>query len=93
MAHGVCTVVDIHSTAGQFVRTSKGLRKVHIGLVHGQPFGIEALQEREVQLILEQARRILPLAQHLLEILLLPYQANADNALIHADGVLPVICG
>ena len=56
-----------------------------------EPLLIEPLQEAKVELAAVQARRVHPLPKTSLVLRLLADEAYAVNALIHADGVLPVV--
>ena len=87
------TILHSEGSASHLVSipTSEGLVVEGEGTGGIEPFLVETLQQVEVELALQEARRVLPLTNLLLKLGLLLNQSDGIDTFVHANGVLPVV--
>ena len=84
--HLTGTVGELHVSAA-----AEGLQPTSPHVLQGLMAAIETCQQIEVHLVFQEVGRVLPSADASLVFPLLVDNANGVDALVHADGVLPVV--
>ena len=91
VTHGCGAVVGTQGSRRELVGAAEGLSPEHIGPHDVDALAIELFHLLEVELAAEVARLLLPFLQLRLEGGLVLDESDAVDALVHADGVLPVV--